>query len=163
LLFNSPFSNATFNSLQAGDFFFHPLSGAHSPAIKVVRLDGNAGVVDFHMEQQNGRHLPTLVSCDDFENLTVMAVQRAVIQPKPGLEHLKNGAGDGTVDRAALILAPTQTLVRVRGPNLSMLSFDVVTGQQVNSPDIAKCLWAAEWQIVIVEGDKTRVLFEPKD
>jgi hypothetical protein len=53
-----------------------------------------------------------------------------------------------------------QTLVRVKGHALSILSFDVATGQQVNNPDTAKCLWAAEWQIVITENDKDQVLFE---
>jgi hypothetical protein len=38
-----------------------------------------------------------------------------------------------------------------------------VTGQQVNNPDTAKCLWAAEWQIVITENDKDQVLFEKKE
>jgi hypothetical protein len=56
-----------------------------------------------------------------------------------------------------------QTLVRVRGHALSTLSFDVATGQQVNNPDTAKCLWAAEWQIVITENDKDQVLFEKKE
>jgi hypothetical protein len=82
LLSKSPFSNANFDHLKAGDFFFHSLAGDHCPAIKVVRADGKEGVLDFHLEQQNGRHLPTLVSCDGFENLTVMAVQQAVIRPK---------------------------------------------------------------------------------
>jgi hypothetical protein len=163
LLFNSPFSNANFDNLQAGDFFFHTLSGEQSPAIKVVRADGKEGVVDFHMEQQNGRHLPTLVSKEGFENITVIAVQQAVIRPKPGLAHLKNGSGGASVDRAALIMMPGQTLVRVRGHALSTLSFDVATGQQVNNPDTAKCLWAAEWQIIITENDKDQVLFEKKE
>lgn len=139
------------------------MAGDHCPAIKVVRADGKEGVLDFHLEQQTGRHLPTLVSCDGFENLTVMAVQQAVIRPKPGLAHLKNGAAGGSVDRAALIIMPGQTLVRVRGPNLATLAFGVATGQQANNPDTAKCLWAAEWQIIITENDKDHVLFERKD
>jgi len=161
--FYSPFSNATFDTLQAGDFFFHPLSGEPSPAIKVVCLDGKEGIVDFHMEQQNGRHLPTLVSPDAFENVPLMAVPQAVTRPKPGLAHLKNGTSGESVDRAALLLMPGQTLVRVRGHALSILTFDVGTGQQVKNPDTAKCLWAAEWQIVITEGDKDHILFDRKD
>lgn len=162
MLFYSPFSNANFDNLQAGDFFFHSLSGEPSPAIKVVRLDGKPGVVDFHLEQQNGRHLPSLVSCEGFENTTVIAVQKAVIRPKPGLTHLKNGAAGASVDRGALIMMLGQTLVRVTGHALSILAFDVTTGKQVNNPDSAKCLWAMEWQIVFTENNADHVLFERK-
>jgi hypothetical protein len=144
-------------------FSFTHCPGNNPQQQKVVRADGKEGVVDFHMEQQTGRHLPTLVSKEGFENITVIAVQQAVIRPKPGLAHLKNGSGGASVDRAALIVMPGQTLVRVRGHALSTLSFDVATGQQVNNPDTAKCLWAAEWQIVITENDKDQVLFEKKE
>jgi hypothetical protein len=162
VLFHSPLSNANFNSLKVGDFFFHPLTGDHSPAIKILRADGTQAVVDLNLEQQNGRHLPTLVNCDDFANLTVVAVETAVIRPKPGLAHLKNGAAGGTIDRAALVISPTQTFLKVRGPNMGIIAFDMVSGHQCNSPDSPQCLWASEWQIVITENDKDHVLFERK-
>jgi hypothetical protein len=163
VIFQSPFSNLNFSSLKTGDFFFHPLAGDHSPAIKVVRKDRKQAVVDLNLQQQNGRHLPTLVECDDFQNLTVVAVEAAVIRPKPGLINLKNGAAGGSIDRAALVVLPTQTLLKVRGPNLGTLAFDISTGQQVDSPDSAQCLWASEWQIIIRENEKDHVLFERND
>jgi hypothetical protein len=115
------------------------------------------------MEQQNGRYLPTLVNTEGFEGVPLMAVPQAVIRPKPGLTQLKNGSSNGSVDRAALLMLPEQALVRVRGHALSILAFDIATGQQVSNPDTAKCLWTAEWQIVLTEGDKDHVLFERKD
>ncbi len=159
--FQSPFSNANFNSLQPGNLFFHPLAGGHSPAIKVVRADGKQTVVDLNLEQENQMRVPTLMSCDDFIDLTVVAVQTAFIRPKPELSAIRNGSGGGgPIGRAALMMLPTQTLLKVRGPNGSSLCFDISNGAQVGNPDSAKCLWSADWQIVVRENDEDLVLFE---
>jgi hypothetical protein len=89
--FKSPFSNTTFDSLKAGDFFFHPLAGGHSPAIKVVRADGEDAVIDLNLEQQRGEpRLPTLMDADAFEGQTVIAVETAFIRPKLGVSNLVN-------------------------------------------------------------------------
>ena len=63
----------------------------------------------------------------------------------------------------ALVILPTQPLLKVSGPNLGTFAFDISTGQQANSPDSAQCLWASEWQIIIRENDKDHVLFERND
>lgn len=159
--FQSPFSNANFNGLGVGDFFFHPLSGGHSPAIKVLRLDKEIAVIDLNLEQQDGSRLPTLMHSGDFEDLTVVSVQTATIRPRSGIASLKNGAGGaGSIDRGSLMITPTAILLKVKGPNLATLAFDVVTGQQVSNPDSAKCLWTTEWQVVAREGDKDLTIFE---
>jgi hypothetical protein len=162
--FKSPFSNTTFDSLKAGDFFFHPLAGGHSPAIKVVRADGEDAVIDLNLEQQRGEpRLPTLMDADAFEGQTVIAVETAFIRPKLGVSNLVNGAGGaGSIGNGALVLTPAGNFLRVKGPRLATLVFDVDSGKQGTSPDSAKCLWADEWQIVIEEDDKDLVLFERK-
>jgi hypothetical protein len=162
--FESPFSNSNFNSLKAGDFFLHPLSGAHSPAIKVLRSDGKDALIDLNLEQQNtNRRTPTLMNCDDFQNLTVIAVKAAIIRPKVGISNLTNGAGGaGSAGSGALVLTPTSNVLRVKGPNLMTLAFDVVSGHQTALPDSAKCLWADEWQVVVKEADDELVIFERK-
>jgi len=160
--FESPFSNANFNNLKPGDFFLHPLAGGHSPAIKVVRADKVETAVDLNLEQQDQSRLPTLMEPDAFQDLTVIAVKAAVIRPKPGLLSIKNGAGAGSIDRADLVMLPTGTLIKVRGPSISTLAFDVVTGHQASDPNSAQCLWTTEWQILIREGEKELVIFERK-
>jgi hypothetical protein len=161
--FESPFSNANFNNLKPGDFFLHPLAGGHSPAIKVVRADKVETAVDLNLVQQDQSRLPTLTEPDTFKDLTVIAVKAAVIRPKPGLLSIKNGAGGaGSIGRAALVILPTGTLIIVRGPSISTLAFDVVTGHQASKPDSAQCLWTTEWQILIKEGEKELVIFERK-
>ena len=63
--FESPFSNVKFSALKAGDFFFHPLTGDHSPALKVIRADGKEAMIDLNLEQRDGRRQPSLVDVDD--------------------------------------------------------------------------------------------------
>ena len=162
MLFRSPFSNANFDSLKAGDFFFHSLAEEdYSPAIKVARSDGAPAVIDLNFEHQNKRRLPTLVGLDGFTNFVVIAVEKAIIRPAPGLANINYGASSD-IDRAALVIGPTQTFLKVRGANMGYSAFDVTTGLQAQAPESSQCLWAAGWQIIITENDKDQVLFERK-
>jgi hypothetical protein len=162
MLFESPFSNATLDNLEAGDFFFHSLAeDEYSPAIKVTRSNGATAVIDLNYEHQNKRRLPTLVGSEGFENLTVIGVENAVIRPAPGLTKIKYGAVTD-IDRAALIIAPTHVLLRVRGTNMGYSVFNVTKGQEVQAPEYSQCLAAAEWQIVVSVNDEEMMLFERK-
>jgi hypothetical protein len=159
--FESPFSNTKFSALKAGDFFFHPLTGDHSPALKVIRADGKEAMLDLDLEQQDGSRQPSLVDVDDLDVLVVVSVPTAIIRPKPGIANIISGAaGAASIRMGSLIMTPTDVLVRVRGPNLNTLIYSVVTGNQVSGPDSAQSLWSTEWQVLLKDGDKETVIFE---
>lgn len=161
--FESNFSHANFNSLNPGDFFFHPLAGGHSPAIKVRRADNVETALDLNLELKDGKRSPSLVEPNDFEDLTVVGVASAIIRPKAGIENILNGAGGaGTVPRGALVMAPTGRLLRVKGPNVGTLYFDISSGLQVTDPDSAQCIWAIKWEVLARSDDKELIMFERK-
>jgi hypothetical protein len=121
-------------------------------------------VVDLNYEQQNGARLPTLImSTDDFEDLTVIAVKSALIRPKVDTNALINGAGAASsIDQSSLVMAPSGTLLKVKGPNLMHLVFNVETGVQSSNPNSVQCIWTKEWEVVIEQDDKPLVLFQRK-
>jgi len=160
MLFQSLFTNKHFDDLQPGDFFFHMLSGEYSPAIKVVRANGEGAVIDLNMEQQNGRRLPSMTQSEGFETIALVAVPTAIMRPKPGLQTLKSSSSQ-SLERSALVMLSDKTLLRVRANNMNILVFNIATGVQTTIPQAAQCLWTTEWQIVIVENDKEQILFEP--
>jgi hypothetical protein len=159
--FESPFSNVKFSALKAGDFFFHPLTGDHSPALKVIRADGKEAMIDLNLEQQDGRRQPSLVDVDDLDTLVVVSVPAAIIRPKLGIANIISGAaGAGSIGMGSLIITPTDVLVRVRGPNLHTLTYSITSGNQISSPHSANSIWSTEWQVIIKKSDNETVLFE---
>ncbi|MDA9525422.1 hypothetical protein XI06_35205 [Bradyrhizobium sp. CCBAU 11434] len=161
--FESAFKNADFSALKPGALFFHPLAGGHSPALKVITAQGNTMVVDLNLEQQNNTRAPTLMAADDFHGTSVVFVPEAIIRPTGGLSNLTNGSGGtSTIDRGALILLPSSSLLKVKGPQMQTFVFDVDSGQQSTNPDSAKCIWSDKWEVVIRQGDREEIIFTRK-
>lgn len=159
--FDSPFSSTIFGDLMPGAFFFHPLSGDHSPAFKVKRADGEMAAIDLNLEQDDQSRMPTLVDPDHFQGVNVIAVESALIRPTPGISHIKNGSGAfTTISRGALVLSPAGKLLRVKGPNMATLEFNVETGMQANGQDSTRCIWSYAWQILVVDNQKETILFD---
>jgi hypothetical protein len=164
--FESDFSEAKFNILSLGQFFFHSLADdRHSPAIKVRRADNVETAVDLDLELNDKSRMPTLVEPGGFEDLTVVSVPHVIIRPARGITNILNGAGAvGSIPRGALVMAPGgQRLIRVKGPNKGTLYFNISTGLQTSDVDSAQCLWATKWEVIVRSGDKETVLFERKN
>jgi hypothetical protein len=161
MLIENRYFPVKFEDLGIGDFFFHPLSGGHTPSIKVKRADDQAAAIDLDAEQANGARVPSLVSYGEFEGLTVLGVREAFVRPTPGLPNAIIGSsGAGSPSTGALVMSTSETLFRVKGPSLHTLVFNAETGVQSTAPDSAELVWWSKWQVCIRDADVVTVLFE---
>lgn len=153
------FDVCLYDTLKPGEFFFHPLSGGHNPAMKIT-VGGETRVLDFTFEDKDGKIVPQILEDDDFGATTVIRIPNAILRPTDGLNNVLNGAGSiGSPVVGALILSPKGVFVKAKHKFPATPVVKITDGSTGHSIDSSTCAWSPKWEVVIRDGETVIPVF----